>query len=86
MKNFLKNALTVALLTVFVVFALGSDGSASTPSSSGGGGTCPTCNGNRTIPCNAWNGRCAQDAGLSCNPCDDTRRLECRRCRGTGRI
>ena len=38
MKKFLKHALAVALVTVFVLLAFGSDGGASTPSSGGGGG------------------------------------------------
>ena len=48
MKGFLKHALTVALITVLVFFALGSDGSVSTPSSNSGGSSsssrCPEAN------------------------------------------
>jgi hypothetical protein len=38
MKNYLKHALAVALLTVFVLLALGSDGTTPPPASGGGGG------------------------------------------------
>ena len=100
MKSFLKNALTVALLTVFVLIALGSTGSTPSPSYGGGGGSsgggggmqiCSDCRGSgSSCPFNSSHIIDLPDPedpnAAWCSTCSISfPKQRCRSCGGTGR-